>query len=251
MEHISSSESSPKQPRRRLTKEEETRLRKMLAKLAHDIANPVTAILGGLELALRHSLPEGLRENLDMCYGATRDIVELLSNIQLQASIHDGQVVRQDSSFSVSELASSIYARNVRIAERKGLTLSIQIDAACPRDVIGDVVQIKRILNNLVSNAIKYTLSGEVSLSIAYLNTTSQCLFAVKDTGIGIAEDESSKIFDIFHQAGRREMPGVEGIGLGLAIVVELIALLDGNLNVKSVLGKGSCFEVSLPLTRA
>jgi len=225
-------------------------LRTELATLCHDLTNPATCVVGLLELILQQQIEQEMRHLLMLCLAAAEDMTDLLCNIQLHAQLRAERLDLRESRFSISELASSIYARHHVRAQLKGLVLSTPIADGCPSHLYGDLVQLKRILNNLVANAIKYTQKGGVSLEISYIMHAGLCVFKISDTGVGIAEDEQLKIFDMFHRSVPDIMPSVEGIGLGLSIVAELTDLLCGEVSVDSTLGEGSNFKLKIPLTQ-
>ena len=136
------------------------------------------------------------------------------------------------------------------VAEKKNLYLHIKCDPELPSGLYGDSRLIGQILSNIVSNAVKYTNSGGVTLDMTFDETGKDSLdliIEVTDTGIGIKQEDIPLLFDSFKRINEEQTASIQGTGLGLAITKELVALMDGSINVKSEPGKGSCFTVILP----
>jgi signal transduction histidine kinase len=133
-------------------------------------------------------------------------------------------------------------------AQEKGVGFSITLDSNMPAKIMGDENRICQVLINLAHNAIKFTDEGEIKVSIAPVNE-NQWKMAVKDTGQGISKNDMKIIFDAFQQLGRPVVNSkTRGTGLGLSITRQLVQLMNGNIRVESDLGKGSMFEIILPL---
>lgn len=140
-----------------------------------------------------------------------------------------------------------------RAAYEKDLEMWIDIAPECPREVLGDAIRVNQILFNLANNAIKFTESGEVKLSVSLLDETDDSYhlgFSMSDTGVGMSEQEVAYVFEAFKQASDTTHSKFGGTGLGLSIVKQLIELMDGDINIVSEKGKGTCFEFSIKLKK-
>ena len=128
------------------------------------------------------------------------------------------------------------------------ILFSLNIKGSVPKTLKGDEKKLRQILLNLISNAIKYTREGSVSVDVDTVYKERQCIrFVVKDTGIGIKKDNIDKIFEAFERVDLEKNQGIVGTGLGLSIVKSLVELMEGQISVKSEYGKGSEFEIIIP----
>jgi CheY-like chemotaxis protein len=151
-----------------------------------------------------------------------------------------------ETEFGLSEMVDSVLAKEREKAQLKGLKLTATIDATLPQTIVGDATRIQDLLGHLIDNAIKFTPHGSVDLK---LTREDQILkIEVSDTGIGIEPDRQARIFESFHQVDSGLSRNYAGLGLGLALVQKLVALMGGQIAAESELGKGSTFTVRLPI---
>ena len=221
---------------------------KLLANVSHDLRTPLGAILGYTEM-----LQEGTFGPLTFeqdtataeIYDSTNKLLAFINNLIGQAQIETGRVLINPRLFNPQELIEDIRSTAQFWAKKKGLTLSYDVDPQLPITMKGDPYWLKQILLNLVNNALKFTDEGGVYIYIARLGET-QWSMQVRDTGIGIPQEAQKRIFDAFQQVENKNRK-ISGSGLGLSIVRELVALMNGQINLESEEGKGSAFTITLP----
>jgi len=228
--------------------EESTRLKsEFLATMSHELRTPLNAIIGYSQLQVagmagqlspdQHQLQERVLINAQHLLGLINEVLDL-------SKIESGRLELIERPFDVRALASEIVQQNSVLAEDKGLAFRAEIDEQLPEQLIGDSGRIKQIIINLISNAIKFTDQGEVSLHMRVLSD-EQWSICVRDTGIGIPSHAQQTIFDEFRQAEQGYHRG--GTGLGLAIVRKLALEMNGSIRLQSASGQGSVFTVTLP----
>jgi|GEM_PF-5511532 len=216
-----------------------------LRTVTHELRTPLTSIIGFIELI---SKSDSLHENdkkhlLTLALNESKNLKSLIEDLLDLSRIQAGKVALQFSSVSVSDLMDSV-ANSLRpLAKNKPLTLEV-IHPALPIIVISDAPKLRRILVNLISNAIKFTPQGKIV--ITSYETLEEVIFSVSDTGIGIKDEEKDSIFEAFRQADSSETREYEGIGVGLSIVKELVELHQGRIWVESKFGEGSVFSFSV-----
>ena len=167
-----------------------------------------------------------------------------------QSEVELGQLRLKEAEFSPQDLVQGVYSNNLWLALQKGLAMNVEVDSALPKLIIGDKTRIEQILSNLVVNAVKYTQTGSILIR-ANKNGAVQWFLQVKDSGVGISKGDQAFIFEPFRQPDETMGRGYGGVGLGLAIVHQLVMLMNGSVSVESELGRGSTFTVALPLRTA
>ena len=227
-----------------------------LSNMSHEIRTPLNVILGLSELINNsdHIDEKQLRKNIDGIDFSAKNLLSIVNDILDFSKIEAGKLTIQSMDFNLRKLVTTLADGFEIKAREKGLRLIANIDPDIPNIVIGDQYRLNQILTNLVSNAIKFTQTGEIKINVALVSQKEEEIvlkFNIVDTGIGIAEDKLDKIFDSFYQLENPENPKVTGTGLGLAITKELIHLQNGVLNASSVEGKGSDFVFLLTFKRS
>jgi two-component system sensor histidine kinase EvgS len=222
-----------------------------LATMSHEIRTPMSAVIGMLELALKHA-EQGRFDKaaVEVAYDSARGLLELIGDILDVVRIESGHVSLSPQRANLRDLVESVMRVFDGLARQKVLTLRLQMDAAVDCDVLVDPLRFKQVLSNLVGNAIKFTDTGEVCITVQTRSLADQRLLLqlrVQDTGIGIAEEELATLFEPFAQANHgRTARG--GTGLGLPICRSLCELMGGHITVASSKGKGTCATVEIPL---
>ncbi len=230
-----------------------------LASMSHEIRTPMNAVLGMDEMILRetetgsepteekveriHSYAENIRDAGGILLSIINDILDL-------SKIESGKMELIREKYHFAKLLKDVNMIMQIRAEQKGLHYSVEVDPDMPEHYQGDEMRVRQILVNLLNNAVKYTETGSVTISVRSLGTeegTITLRIDVKDTGIGIRPEDQTEIFGAFQRVDKAANHHIEGTGLGLSIVKRLVDLMGGKVWVDSVFGEGSCFHVDLP----
>lgn len=225
--------------------------RDFYAKMMHELRTPLNAIVGYSDLVLCRSaenLNERDKRALEGVKAGGMQLNELISDTLDISKIEAGRMTVEVEEFSVRAVIDDINEQMQYLATVKKLAYNVSCDADTL--LTTDRHKIRQILINLISNAIKYTKKGSVSLEIIP-TSGNQFMLRVIDTGVGIPADQLQHLFIAYKQVRERQNLGIQGTGLGLALVSELVAMLHGKINVESVYGEGSAFTVLLPVVHA
>lgn len=224
-----------------------------LAKMSHEIRTPMNAILGFAKL-----LEEGLEDEEQLKYihiiiKSGDDLLVILNDILDFSRMEAGKIVFESLPFKSREIIKTTILMMEQKTKQKGVLLKYNIDERIPETIVGDAVRLNQVLLNLVSNAIKFTEKGEISLSADCVDENEDNItinFGIKDTGIGIAPDKQERIFESFEQATNDTARRFGGSGLGLSIVKQIVKLQKGEIYVESELGEGSDFHFILSFSK-
>ena len=223
-----------------------------LATMSHEIKTPLNGILGMVELLQRAPQPQDSQEKLAAIYQSGEALLEILNGLLDYARLEEGMYSPEILPFSIGELVKSTCLLFSAQAERQGTQINIHISDELDEFYQGGAGAVRQILSNLVSNAIKFTEGGQVTINVQPANEDPEhaagVLFEVEDTGIGIPEDYLVHIFERFSQADDSITRRFGGTGLGLAITAQLVRLLEGEIGVESRVGHGSAFWFYVPL---
>jgi PAS domain S-box-containing protein len=227
-----------------------------LSNMSHEIRTPLNVILGLSEIIKKnHEMDEVLlRKNLDGIDYSAQNLLSIVNDILDFSKIEAGKLTLQSIDFNLKEVVAKLADGFEIKAREKGLNLTAEIEQGVPDIVIGDQFRLNQILNNLIGNAIKFTKTGEIKISLDIDSQNEEEIglhFKVKDTGIGIPKDKLNRIFDSFYQVEDPESSKVTGTGLGLAITKELIYLQNGTLQATSIVNEGSVFKFTLQFKKS
>jgi len=223
-----------------------------LAKMSHEIRTPMNAILGITEIQLQDSsLPLVTREALERIYNSGDLLLGIINDILDLSKIEAGKFELYSTAYDIASLIHDTVKLNIMRYESKPIDFKLLVDDNIPSAFTGDELRIKQILNNLLSNAFKYTQEGQVEFSLSSELTqdtkNANLILKVSDTGQGMTSEQVKKLGDKFHRFNLEANRMTEGTGLGMNITKNLIHLMGGNLKIESAPGKGSTFMVSLP----
>ena len=223
-----------------------------LANMSHEIRTPMNALLGLTEILTQHSeLPSEIEEGLEKMYSSCDLLLGIINDILDFSKIEAGKLDIIPTQYNVASLINDSAQLNIMRINGKSIDFELQIDESIPAQLIGDELRIKQIINNLLSNAFKYTEQGTVTFSLTsevIKNAQGIILtMSVRDTGLGMTEQQLEKMFDEYSRFTNQTKRTIEGTGLGLSITQSLIHLMNGEIHVESKPGFGSLFVVRIP----
>ncbi len=238
-----------------------------LASMSHEIRTPINAVLGMNEMILRETYalqeekdPERLREavaGIRSCAGdignAGNNLLSIINDVLDFSKIEAGKTELFPTDYKLSALLNDACSLIIFRARNKGLEFRTEVDPAIPDGLYGDAVHVRQILTNLLTNAVKYTDRGSILLTVRAEEPVRNAgdpltlVISVRDTGIGIRQEDIGRLFDRFERLNLEHNSTVEGTGLGLAITRKLISMMNGTISVESTYGEGSVFTVRIP----
>ncbi|MES2884594.1 MAG: transporter substrate-binding domain-containing protein [Pseudomonadota bacterium] len=225
---------------------------RFLSNMSHEIRTPMNAVIGLAHIAMTSETNPLQAERIGKIHRAGKTLLKLLNDILEYARLDAGKLTPLIAPFDLGELREGLQLFCLQAAETKGLGFAIDCPAHTPLHWLGDATRIQQVLLNLLTNAIKFTDAGTVTLAIEAVPGPKPGLrFAVRDTGIGMTPQELQRVFEAFEQASGEIERRYGGSGLGLSISRELVQALGGTIAVESTPGEGSLFTVWLPLQPA
>lgn len=241
-----------------------------LANMSHEIRTPINAVLGMNEMILREALKArddlpSEREDIKSVFSeicnysgnidsAGKNLVSIINDILDFSKIEAGKMEIVDNDYQLSSVLNDVSNMIMFKAESKGLEYDVDVDEKIPDVLHGDEVRVRQIVTNLLNNAVKYTEKGSVTLSVKEKkiegsdgDDETSLVFSVKDTGIGIRDEEKEKLFGKFERMDKERNSSIEGTGLGLAITGSLVEMMGGTIEVDTHYGEGSTFTAAIP----
>lgn len=220
-----------------------------LANMSHEIRTPMNAVIGMAEMALRGELPKEERGYIQQIKASGRSLLAIINDILDFSKIESGKMEINETNYAVTSIINdTVNIVASRIGE-KNITLMVDADPDVPLTLRGDDIRIKQVLVNFANNAVKFTESGfvKISMSCERYSGGVYLVIAIEDTGIGIKPEDLDKLFSSFQQVDSKRNRNIEGTGLGLAISREFVRLMGGEIKVRSTYGKGSVFSFRFP----
>ncbi len=220
-----------------------------LSNMSHEIRTPINAILGMNEMILREADAENILEYAENIRTAGNTLLGLVNDILDFSKIEAGKMEIIPVEYALSSLLNDLVNMIQARAEKKGLEFHVNADWSLPSDLYGDEIRLKQIVTNILTNAVKYTECGSVTLSITsekISDTAVKIKISVKDTGIGIKQEDLKKLYSAFERIEEKRNRTIEGTGLGMNITQRLLEMMGSQLEVHSVYGEGSDFSFEI-----
>jgi len=221
-----------------------------LANMSHEVRTPLNGILGMLQLIQTTGVNDEQSNYVNIAIKSGMRLTRLLNDILDLSRVEADKLFLTETPFSLKAIFSFIEERYATECEEKGVNLLLKIDEGTPDEVVGDEIRIRQILVNLVSNAVKFTKTGDITVNVSTEDVSCygavNILISVKDTGIGIADDMLNQIFEPFKQGENSYRRTFQGAGLGLTLVKHLVNLMNGSIRIDSRPGIGTSIECSI-----
>ena len=221
-----------------------------LSNMSHEIRTPINAVLGMNEMILRECTDESILSYADNIQSSGKTLLFLINDILDMSKIESGKMEIVPTEYETADMIIDLWNVIYLRAQEKGLNVNFILDEKLPRTLFGDDVRIKQIVTNLLTNAVKYTSKGGVELRAGYSmigEKMMDLIISVKDTGMGIRQEDMGRLFESFRRIDERKNRNIEGTGLGMNIVMSLLELMGGDIEVDSEYQKGSTFTVTIP----
>ncbi|MDR0222053.1 MAG: response regulator [Oscillospiraceae bacterium] len=225
---------------------------KFIARMSHEMRTPMNAILGIAEIRLQdETLSYNAKEAWTRVYNSGYTLLRIINDVLDLSKIESGKLELVLERYDIPSLINDTVYLNLTRIESKQVEFVLDVDENLPSELYGDELRIKQILNNLLSNAFKYTDEGQVTLSITMeseaMSHMTTLVFTVSDTGPGMSDEQVRQIFDEYSRFNIEANRMTEGTGLGMNITHQLVSMMNGTISVNSELGKGSEFTVRIP----
>ncbi len=219
-----------------------------LARMSHEIRTPINAVLGMNEMVLRESTEEDVKKYSMDIKTSAHALLGVINDILDFSKIESGKMEIVPAEYEFNSMLNDLYNIFSLRAQDKGLLFDVSVDSSLPSKLYGDDLRIRQVLVNLLTNAVKYTRKGTVSFEVTGERDGADVVlhFAVRDTGIGIRQEDIPKLFSAFERIDEEKNRNIEGTGLGMNISLQLLKLMDTDLHVESVYGEGTRFFFAL-----
>jgi signal transduction histidine kinase/FixJ family two-component response regulator len=219
-----------------------------LSNMSHEIRTPMNGVLGSLQVLKQEDLSDSSKELVDIGIISSKHLITIINDILDLSKIQSSNISLESLPTNIGELLKSIILELSFLAEQQGIALTFTREEELCTYWLTDPIRLRQIIVNLISNALKFTPKGEVSITL--MEKDGKVVFEVKDTGIGLSPDQIKKLFIRYEQADTSTTRNYGGTGLGLSIAKQLTNLMGGNINVISKENMGSIFSVVLPLKK-
>ncbi len=222
---------------------------RFLAQMSHEIRTPINAVLGMNEMILRESKDGEIRNYATNIESAGKTLLFLINSILDFSKIEDGKMELVPVTYDTASFINDLYHSIIQRAEAKDLSFVLEADENLPRALVGDNVRFSQVIMNLLTNAVKYTEKGGVTLTLreeSRKGNKVRIYVAVKDTGIGIREEDRDRLFISFERLDKVRNHSIEGTGLGISIIKSILSMMGSTLELESTYGKGSVFSFTV-----
>ena len=223
---------------------------RFFSSMSHEIRTPINTIVGLNEMILREDISDEVADEANNIRSASRMLLHIVNDVLDMSKLNTNSIDVISGTYSIGDMLSEVVGMLWIKASEKKLDFHIKVNPDVPAELVGDEAKIKQILINLITNAIKYTREGEVTLFVDFEKKEGNkvnVIFKVSDTGMGIKEESLPHLFSAYKRVDQTENRYIEGTGLGLSIVKEFTDLMGGDIKVESVYGEGSVFTLTLP----
>ncbi len=225
-----------------------------LANMSHELRTPMNGIMGMNSLAIRRAADPKLIEYLNKSNASARHLLALIDNVLDIANFEAGRVELSEAPFSLAKLIDEVLGMQDAAVREKSLALTAEISPDLPDELSGDAVRLKQVLLNILGNAVKFSVQGEIRLRVVATSEDAEGIelcFEISDQGIGLDAGARSRLFDLFSQGDEAPTRAFGGTGLGLVLARRITRLMGGDIDVASEPGVGSRFRVTVRLRRA
>jgi len=238
--------------RKKVEAESANRAKSMfLSTVSHEIRTPMNAIIGIADINLRKkTLTPEIRNALEIIYSSGHILLGIINELLDLSKIEAGKMVITPEKYDTIKLINDIVQINIVLIGSKPIEFNLSVDPTLPAELIGDGLRVEQVLNNVLSNAFKYTLKGRVSLSVETENQRNgeiTVVYKVADTGAGMSPEQLKTLFNEYSQFNNKANRTVEGVGLGMSIAKKLVDLMRGDIKIKSEQNYGTLFTIRLP----
>ena len=221
-----------------------------LVRMSHEIRTPINAVLGMDEMILRESNDETILGYATNIQSAGQLLLAVINDVLDFSKIESGKLELIPAEYSIQQMMNDCYNMIVMRAEKKNLLLEIHNDPNMPSRLIGDEIRVRQMIINLLTNAVKYTSAGKITMTLGFQRISDDKIIlkvSVRDTGMGISPENQQELFSDFNRLDETNTRNIEGTGLGLSITKRLVDKMEGKIGVESTLGVGSIFRFEIP----
>ena len=221
-----------------------------LVRMSHEIRTPINAVLGMDEMILRESSDETILGYATNIQSAGQLLLAVINDVLDFSKIESGKLEIFPAEYSIQQMMNDCYNMIIMRAEKKNLLMEIRNDPAMPSRLIGDEIRVRQMITNLLTNAVKYTSAGKITMTLGFQKVSDDKIIlkvSVRDTGMGISPENQQDLFSDFNRLDETNTRNIEGTGLGLSITKRLVDKMEGKIGVESTLGVGSNFWFEIP----
>lgn len=221
-----------------------------LVRMSHEIRTPINAVLGMDEMILRESNDETILGYATNIQSAGQLLLAVINDVLDFSKIESGKLELIPAEYSIQQMMNDCYNMIIMRAEKKNLLLEIHNDPNMPSRLIGDEIRVRQMIINLLTNAVKYTSAGKITMTLGFQRVSDNKIIlkvSVRDTGMGISPENQQELFSDFNRLDETNTRNIEGTGLGLSITKRLVDKMEGKIGVESTLGVGSIFRFEIP----